>query len=72
MAKSKAKKVREQLVRKGKMDPNLMRGSWGELDGMTKKDKTKKETEFQILRKEDTKIKQKYKRYDRDNNGYAF
>lgn len=37
MAKSKAKKMREHLVRQGKMDPGVGRLSWGVLDGVTKK-----------------------------------
>ena len=36
MAKSKARKQREHLVRQGKRDPQGMRGSWGDVKPLTR------------------------------------
>jgi hypothetical protein len=72
MAKSKAKKLREHLVRQGKMDPNMRRGTWGAIDGVGKRDKDMRQSNLQELKREDKRIQQKYKgRSIRDIDGYA-
>jgi hypothetical protein len=43
MAKSKARKQREGLTREGRMDPALLRGTWGGIDPTTRRTPTKKE-----------------------------
>lgn len=37
MAKSKPQKMREKLVREGRLNPEIMRGSWNGVDPLTKK-----------------------------------
>lgn len=63
MAKSKNKKMREKLVREGKMDPAQSRLTWGIFDGVTKRTPTKTE-----------KLnKRKYKRdYNESDYNHAF
>lgn len=62
MAKSRSKKMREKLQREGKMNPEMMRLTWGVMDGVTKKTPT-----LQQLKK-----KQKYKPgYDREDYNQA-
>ncbi|EMG27036.1 hypothetical protein X560_0172 [Listeria fleischmannii 1991] len=47
MAKSKAKKYREKLVREGRLNPEIKRSPFHTLDLTTRKTKTKKDVLYQ-------------------------
>ncbi|WP_088808632.1 MULTISPECIES: hypothetical protein [Listeria] len=47
MAKSKAKKQREKLVREGRLNPEIKRSPFHTLDLSTRKTKTKKDALYQ-------------------------
>lgn len=66
MAKSKAKKMREHLVRQGKMDPADMRLTFGVLDGVTKR------PPVPSVVAERKQNKHKNKRFDYDKDSGAF
>lgn len=42
MAKSKAQKQRQSLIRQGKLDPSIMRNTWGNINPQTKRLPNKK------------------------------
>lgn len=42
MAKSKSQKQRQSLIRQGKLDPTIMRGSWNGVNPQTKRLPNKK------------------------------
>lgn len=52
MAKSKARKLRDRMVREGYRDPSSGRGTYALQDLTTRKTKTKKETLQKIYKKQ--------------------
>ncbi|WP_284139367.1 MULTISPECIES: hypothetical protein [unclassified Virgibacillus] len=51
MARSKAAKTRKKRVREGRLDPELMRSPYAELDLRTRKTKNKKDLIYKIKHK---------------------
>lgn len=51
MSKSKAKKHREKLIREGKLDVSMKRGSWGNVNPYVRHTKTKQEALAQMQSK---------------------
>jgi hypothetical protein len=68
MAKSKAKKKREKLIREGRMNPEINRGSWNGICPITKKTPT--------LVEKKRKLENKHKKwnpfFDADERGSIF
>lgn len=65
MAKSKARKSREKLVREGKIDVTIRRGSWGVLNPNSRQTKSKKET----ITRMQTKHQKNHSHAHYDENG---
>lgn len=65
MAKSKAKKMRERLVKQGKNDPAILRGTFGVISGVTQR------PEVPHLVQERKMNKHKNKRFDHGDDGRA-
>jgi hypothetical protein len=63
MAKTKAKKMREHLVRQGKLDPSMHRLNFGVLDGVTKRPPVP----VVVVEKKLNKHKNKRFDYDKDS-----
>jgi len=51
MSNSKAKKHREKLIREGKLDVSMKRGSWGNVNPYARHTKTKQEALAQMQNK---------------------
>ncbi|MFS0672108.1 hypothetical protein [Ornithinibacillus sp. 179-J 7C1 HS] len=51
MSKSKALKQREKLIREGRLNPEINRSPYAQLDLRTRKTKTKKDYEYRIKHK---------------------
>jgi hypothetical protein len=66
MAKSKAKKSREKLVREGRRNPNLGRGSWQGVNPIEKKTPTFVE----LKQKQNNKHKKRYQPGSMDDTFY--
>lgn len=51
MAKSKARKSREKLIREGRLNPEIGRSPFAQLDLRTRKTKTKKDKLYKVKHK---------------------
>lgn len=63
MSKSKPQRMREKMVREGKMDPQILRGSWNGVAPVEKKTPTVGE----LRRRQD----KKYKKWDDGKNDHS-